>query len=105
MRKLISISIIVIVALVVIVLLIFRSDEDNWIKNESGIWIRHGNLDNVPENVKEQQDAINCSLNLYNKDKIEGMDFSSQCLGTCFDYAVDIVHVPRTSSDDLIEIL
>ncbi len=28
---------------------------------------------------------------------------NSQCLGTCGDYAVDIVHVPRTEGDNLIE--
>jgi len=26
--------------------------------------------------------------------------FSSQCLGSCDTYAVDIVHVPRTREDD-----
>ena len=31
------------------------------------------------------------------------MKFSSQCLGVVGDYAVDIVHVPRTEEDNKIE--
>ncbi|GBE19529.1 hypothetical protein BMS3Abin17_00253 [archaeon BMS3Abin17] len=31
------------------------------------------------------------------------MEFSSQCLGSVGDYAVDIVHVPRNDEDNLVE--
>ena len=31
------------------------------------------------------------------------MNFSNQCLGTCENYAVDIVHVPRIEDDNKIE--
>jgi len=46
---------------------------------------------------------LNCALDLYNNAKKTGINFSSQCLGTCGNYAVDIVHVPRTNEDNLIE--
>jgi hypothetical protein len=43
-----------------------------------------------------------CSSDLlYNHSPFE--NFSSQCLGSCDAYAVDIVHVPRTEEDDLEE--
>lgn len=41
-----------------------------------------------------------CALSLYNDAKMQGMEFNSQCLGTCSNYAVDIVHVPRTIEDE-----
>lgn len=47
------------------------------------------------------------AIKLYNQKKAEGMEFSSQCLGTIEvdgeGYAVDIVHVPRTEEDNLPE--
>ena len=57
----------------------------------------------TPDYVKKQQTAISCALGLYNQKKDEGMDFSSQCLGACGDYVIDIVHVPRSDEDNLIE--
>ena len=42
-------------------------------------------------------------MNLYNEKNQEGMEFNSQCLGTCEDFAVDIVNAPRTSEDNKIE--
>lgn len=80
---------------------IIGEDEDRWIKDEKGVWIKHGNPSEIPDYVLEQQQAINCALNLYEKETKENL--SSQCLGTCGNYAVDIVHVPRISEDNLIE--
>jgi len=48
------------------------------------------------------QEALSCALKLYEQAK-ESMELSSQCLGVCGDYAVDIVHVPRAPEDDLPE--
>ena len=48
-------------------------------------------------------EAVVCALQLYQQKKAERMNFSSQCLGTCYDYAVDIVHVPRNEEDNKIE--
>ena len=50
--------------------------------------------------VSKQRNAIDCAKKLYNQNKLEGVEFESQCLGVCGDYAVDIVHVPRNSDDN-----
>ena len=100
--------IILIIILVVVVgwmaiRFIIGGNEDTWIKDERGVWIEHGHPNFVPDYILEQSNAIECALNLYEQAKNSGMNFSSQCLGTCEDYAVDIVHVPRTSEDNLAE--
>ena len=82
---------------------ILGGNEDTWIKDEKGIWIKHGNPSETPDYVTEQQNAVSCALNLYNEDKNKGTEFSSQCLGICGNYAVDVVHVPRTKEDNLVE--
>ena len=82
---------------------IIGGSEDSWIKNEKGVWVKHGFPSEIPIYVTEQQTAINCALGLYQQKKQEGIQFSSQCLGTCENYAVDIVHVPRTDEDNLVE--
>jgi len=72
--------------------------EDSWIKDSNGVWVKHGNPAELPSYVLEQQDIINCAVGKF--DNFTGI-INSQCLGTCGDYAVDIVHVPRTSEDNL----
>jgi len=79
---------------------VIGGDEDSWIKDEKGIWIKHGNPAEISNYVLKQQNVINCAIRKFNEVTKE---VNSQCLGTCEDYAVDIVHVPRTSEDDLIE--
>ncbi len=58
-----------------------------------------------PENFEQQ--IIQSALKLYNQAKAQGINFSSQCLGTIevqgISYAVDIVHVPRSPIDNLPE--
>ena len=76
--------------------------EDSWIKDSRGVYIKHGVPSVIPDYVLEQQNAISCAGGLYNQKKGE-MNFNSQCLGTCGDFAVDIIHVPRNSEDDKIE--
>jgi len=81
--------------------LIFRiGGEDSWIKDSRGVWIKHGNPANTPDYVDKQQRTIECAGVLYEKAKESGMEFSSQCLGVCGDYAVDIIHVPRNAEDN-----
>jgi hypothetical protein len=97
--------IIIFLALVLIFILglnyiVLRMDEDSWIKNSKGIWIKHGNPSAIPSYVLEQQEAINCALGKFSSFTEEK---SSQCIGVCGDYAVDIVHVPRTAEDNLAE--
>ena len=91
---------IVIVAFLIMVatILVLRGNEDNWIKDSRGVWIKHGNPSQTPEKVLEQQEAINCSFDKFNNFKEE---INSQCLGICNDYAIDVVNNPRTEEDNL----
>ena len=76
---------------------------DSWIKDSRGVWVRHGNPSKVPDYVGEQQKLIDDALALYSNSLVSGMEFDSQCLGVVGEYAVDIVHVPRSDEDDLAE--
>jgi len=88
-----------VVILFIITFLVFRANEDNWIKDSRGVWIKHGNPSETPDYVLEQQEIINCALEKFNNFSEE---VNSQCLGVCGNYAVDIVHVPRAEADNLI---
>jgi hypothetical protein len=105
MKKIYWIIILVAVLLIgwVFVRLILGGSEDDWIKNSRGVWIKHGEPYETPEEVLEQQEAINCASNLYKEKEAETLSFSSQCIGTCEDYAIDIVHVPRNTEDNKLE--
>lgn len=91
------------VVVLVVGLLFLRGNEDSWVKDSRGVYVKHGSPDSVPDYVTEQQTAINCANELYNKTNGEGAGFNSQCLGTCGDYDVDVVHVPRNDIDNLVE--
>ena len=95
------IAVIIIFALVFCVR--FFSGEDNWIKDSKGLWVKHGNPASTPSYVEEQINAIECAGELYAAESLKNISFSSQCLGICGNYSVDIVHVPRTSEDNLVE--
>lgn len=90
------------VVLLVIVMLFLRGGEDNWILDDRGVYVKHGNPSNVPDYVLKQKSAITCAGELYEMAKPVTI-LGSQCLGTCGDYAVDMVNVPRTAADDLPE--
>lgn len=98
----ISICIFILVLLAVFVIRFFLG-EDDWIKDSKGIWIKQGNPSSTPANVLEQQETISCASELYAKEAVKGTEFTSQCLGTCRNYVIDIVHVPRASEDDISE--
>ena len=34
--------------------IVLRMDEDTWIKDSRGVWIKHGNPTETPDEVKEQ---------------------------------------------------
>jgi hypothetical protein len=91
------------ILLIAFIFLLRGSSEDSWIKDERGVYVRHGNPAEIPEQVMIQQNAITCATNLYETARKVPMMFESQCLGTCGDFAVDIVHVPRTADDNLEE--
>ncbi len=83
--------------------LVFRfviTGEDDWIKDEKGVYVKHGNPAEIPGYVIWQQAAIACADDLFLNFTEEK---NSQCIGTCGNYAVDLVHVPRTAEDDLTE--
>jgi hypothetical protein len=105
-KKLIFWSVLIFIAALIIILILrffFFGSEDAWIKNDKGVYVKHGNPAETPKEVEAQQSAIDAAIQIYNSKKILEMDFSSQCLGTIKDYALDIVHVPRTAEDDLPE--
>jgi len=94
---------IVLLASLLAVRFILGGNEDDWIKDENGIYVEHGSPDGISDEVLEQQELILEALKLYYQKQAEGMEFSSQCLGDVGDYAIDVVHVPRISDDDLEE--
>lgn len=105
MKKIYLVIIIVVILIVawLFVRFVIGGPEDSWIKDDRGVWIKHGNPSQTHENVISQQEAINAALVLYQEKKDQGMNFSSQCLGSVNGYAVDIVHVPRINTDNLLE--
>jgi hypothetical protein len=112
MKKRINKKLVKRIAIPIVLILIFilglyfivlRMDEDSWIKNSKGIWTKHGNPAETPAEVIEQQQIIACVTDIYSQFKRNGMNFSSQCLGQCGDYSIDIVHTPRTAEDNLEE--
>jgi hypothetical protein len=94
---------IVIIGGILLSLRIFNGGEDNWIKNSLGIYIEHGVPDSIPDYVLDQQNGISCALDLYSQAKLNGIVLNSQCLGSCGNYSVDIVNVPRSLEDDKSE--
>jgi len=96
-------TLMIIVVLIIFIMIFRPGGEDSWIKDKRGVWIKHGVPSETPDYVMEQQQIINQSLYLYEQRMSEGMEFSSQCLGIVGNYAVDIVHVPRSSEDNLVE--
>lgn len=75
---------------------------NGWEKDSRGVWAKQGNPAATPDNVLAQQDAITCGERLYRVQKPYGeYKFTSECLGKCGDYAVDVVNVPRNEQDDL----
>lgn len=91
--------IILVLLFLAITLLFLRSPEDDWITDSKGVWVKHGFPSNTPDYVLTQQKAIICALKLYNQSYSKNL--SSECLGYCETYAVDLVGVPRNAEDDL----
>jgi hypothetical protein len=103
-KKIVSILIIIVAFVLIFILslsfIVWRMDEDSWIKDSKGIYVKHGNPAETPAYVSWQKAAIVCANDLFTNFTEEK---NSQCLGTCGNYAIDIVHVPRTAEDDLTE--
>ena len=99
--KMIIVSFVLILVVIAALRLFSNGGEDTWIKNSRGVYVKHGNPSSTPSYVTEQQIAIKKAQELFQQEKNSGINFSSQCLGSVGDYAVDIVHVPRISEDNL----
>lgn len=97
----IALIVIGIVLLLALVLLLVRGQEDTWIKDARGVWIKHGQPSTIIEEAKVQQELIDKINALYKQAKDSGRDLSQgPCLGTVDGYAVDIAHNPRTEADN-----
>jgi hypothetical protein len=96
----IGIVLLLILIIGIFVRFVLGGSEDSWIKDSRGVYVKHGNPSETPDYVLWQEAAISCA-----SDKFANFtgEKNSQCLGTCGDYAVDIVHVPRSSEDNLAE--
>lgn len=79
---------------------VLGGNEDTWIKDSRGVYIKHGNPSETPGYVLWQEAAISCANDLFGNFTEEK---NSQCLGTCGTHAIDIVHMPRSAEDDLAE--
>lgn len=97
----IIVIVIIILGITLVILRGFNRGEDNWIKDSRGVYVKHGNPSSVPQEVKDQQELINCSEGLFGSLVMTQVQLDSQCLGKCSDYSVDLVHVPRSPEDDL----
>ncbi|PIT97389.1 hypothetical protein COT77_01760 [Candidatus Berkelbacteria bacterium CG10_big_fil_rev_8_21_14_0_10_41_12] len=102
MKKWVWILLATIVAILIIFLFI-RSNEDNWIKDSRGVWVKHGYPSDIPNEVKAQQDLIAKADKIFQDAKSSGKDLSAgPCLGKIdSDWVVDIVHNPRQDVDNL----
>jgi len=106
MKKIYWVLIVVLIVFWIFLRFIIGGSEDSWIKDGKGEYVEHGVPSNLPYYVQEQQIAFIQALELYQKKKQEGMNFSSQCLGIVGNntkYVVDIIHIPRTEEDNKIE--
>lgn len=50
--------ILLLIATIFFIRFVIGGNEDSWIKNENGIWIKHGNPTETPNYVIKQQKAI-----------------------------------------------
>ncbi len=89
--------------ILVVAVIYLRGPDDSWTRDKSGVWVMRGNPVFTPTEVNEQKDALSCASQLYAEANFKKINLSSQCLGTCGSYSIDIVHVPRTSEDDLVQ--
>ncbi len=93
-----GISIIILIILIILIIFIYLHAGGNyWTRDSKGVWIKHGNPIKTPEKVLTQQRIIICAKDLYSKFPKDNI--SSQCLGSCDDYAVDFVNNPKIEED------
>ncbi len=76
-----------------------------WIKDQKGVWIKHGQPRILPDYVTLQEKVLAKATELYDQKRAEGIDFSSgPCLADPLadypEWAVDIAHNPRQEIDN-----
>jgi len=91
------------VIFILVVLVFVRGQEDTWIRDSRGVWVKHGNPANTPTEVAEQQQLIAKAQELYQQAQEQKKDLSAgPCLGKISDdWVADLVHSPRQAVDDL----
>ena len=87
---------------VLLAIILLEGGKNFSIKNENNSDIKEKSAE-MPDYIKEQGEAVICAFQLYQQKKAEGIQFNSQCLGSCNSYAVDIAHIPRIEEDDKAE--
>jgi len=94
--------ILVCVIAITVILLLLRGDEDTWIRDGRGVWVKHGNPENTPSEVLQQQEVIKKANEIYQKAVADSTSFDNgPCLGKIADdWVVDTVHNPREEIDD-----
>ena len=96
-----------IIAVLVLILIILQANKEVLVENKAEEKEENQTnvSDSVPAYIALQQRALYEAVQLYQRKKAEGMNFSSQCLGVVAEenYVVDIVHVPRIAEDNLPE--
>ena len=94
--------VIVILLFSVVVMFVVRGSKDDWIKNSKGVWIKHGNPQKIPDEVRIQQQMIETADRTYQEATVRGVDFSNgPCLGKINnDWVLDVAHDPRQPEDD-----
>ena len=58
MKVIIISAILVLIFILGLNYIVLKMDEDTWIKNSEGVWIKHGNPSVTPDEVKEQSHII-----------------------------------------------
>jgi len=91
--------------LIMVGLRFLSGPEDTWVKDNRGVWIKHGAPTSTPKEVSQQQKLMIAAEKLYQQAKNANQDLShGPCLGNAdADTVVDIAHNPRESIDNLSE--
>ena len=84
------------------ILMLFRGNEDSWIRDDRGVWIKHGNPKDTPDEVTQQQEQIKKAQAIYADAVSKNTSFTNgPCLGTISDdWVLDLVHSHRDPIDD-----
>lgn len=106
MNKILLVILITIGILILLILGIrFLTPEDTWIKDERGVWIKHGVPRDTPQDVRDQQNLVQKAQEKYQNYKKSAKEATDLSQGPCLgkiadDWVADIAHNPRQNVDD-----